>query len=96
MDRALEGFDAILSPTVPMVAPPQATLAPGAERDETFFSTNTLLLRNTSMVNMLDGCAISIPCHAPNELPVGLMVWAGALQDDPVLNIARQIELALK
>ena len=96
MERALEGFDAILSPTVPMVAPPQAMLAPGAERDEAFFSTNTLLLRNTSMVNMLDGCAISIPCHAPNELPVGLMVWAGALQDDPVLNIARQIELALQ
>ena len=96
MDRALKGFDAILSPTVPMVAPPQAMLAPGAERDEAFFSTNTLLLRNTSMVNMLDGCAISIPCHAPNELPVGLMVWAGALQDDPVLNIARQIELAIK
>jgi Asp-tRNA(Asn)/Glu-tRNA(Gln) amidotransferase A subunit family amidase len=96
MDLALEGFDAILSPTVPMVAPPQAMLAPGAERDEAFFSTNTLLLRNTSMVNMLDGCAISIPCHAPNELPVGLMVWAGALQDDPVLNIARQIELALQ
>jgi aspartyl-tRNA(Asn)/glutamyl-tRNA(Gln) amidotransferase subunit A len=27
------------------------------------------------VVNMLDGCAISIPCQAPGELPVGLMIW---------------------
>jgi aspartyl-tRNA(Asn)/glutamyl-tRNA(Gln) amidotransferase subunit A len=92
MDAAMLGFDAILSPTVPMVAPPIADLAPGVERDEAFFRVNALLLRNTSVVNMLDGCALSLPCHAPDELPVGLMVWAGALRDDPVLNIALQIE----
>jgi hypothetical protein len=28
-----------------------------------FFRVNALLLRNTSVVNMLDGCAISIPCQ---------------------------------
>ena len=44
---------------------------------------------------MLDGCAISIPCHTPDELPVGLTVWAGALHDDTVLNIALQIEQLL-
>jgi Asp-tRNA(Asn)/Glu-tRNA(Gln) amidotransferase A subunit family amidase len=44
---------------------------------------------------MLDGCAISIPCHAPDELPVGLMLWHGALRDDTVLNIALQAEQAL-
>jgi aspartyl-tRNA(Asn)/glutamyl-tRNA(Gln) amidotransferase subunit A len=54
-----------------------------------------MLLRNTSVVNMLDGCAISIPCQCGNELPVGLMVWAGALRDDSVLNIAMQIEQTL-
>ncbi len=69
---------------------------PGAERDEAFFRLNALLLRNTSVVNMLDGCAISIPCHAPDELPVGMMVWAGAMRDDPVLNIALQIEQLLQ
>jgi len=92
MNRAMQGFDAILSPAVPMVAPPIAELAPGLERDDAFFRTNALLLRNTSVVNMLDGCAISIPCHVAGELPVGLMVWAGALGDDPVLNIALKIE----
>jgi aspartyl-tRNA(Asn)/glutamyl-tRNA(Gln) amidotransferase subunit A len=95
MENALSGFDAVLSPTVPIVAPPIATVAPGAERDEAFFKINTLLLRNTSVVNMLDGCAISIPCHAPSELPVGLMIWAPAMADDTVLNIALQVEQLL-
>ena len=95
MDLAMRGFDAILSPTVPIVAPPLAQVAPGAERDGAFFRINAALLRNTSVVNMLDGCAISIPCHADGELPVGLMVWAGALRDDSVLNIALQVEKLL-
>ncbi|RYG05889.1 MAG: amidase, partial [Burkholderiales bacterium] len=51
--------------------------------------------RNTSVVNMLDGCAISLPCQPANELPVGLMVWHGALHDDDVLDIALQIEAVL-
>ena len=96
MTRAMQGFDAILSPTVPIVAPPISELAPGAERDAAFFRVNALLLQNTSVINMLDGCAISIPCHSADELAVGLMVWAGALCDDSVLNIAFQIEQLLQ
>jgi aspartyl-tRNA(Asn)/glutamyl-tRNA(Gln) amidotransferase subunit A len=93
--QALAGYDAVLSPTVPITAPPLASVAPGAQRDEEFFRINALLLRNPSVVNMLDGCAISIPCQQPGELPVGLMIWHGALRDDTVLNIALQAEAAL-
>jgi aspartyl-tRNA(Asn)/glutamyl-tRNA(Gln) amidotransferase subunit A len=92
---ALAGFDAVLSPTTPIVAAPIAQVAPGAERDEEFFRINALLLRNCSVVNMLDGCAISIPCHVAGELPVGLMIWQCAMQDDAVLNIALRAEQAL-
>ncbi len=95
VDRALAGYDAVLSPTIPITAPPLATVAPGAQRDEEFFRVNALLLRNPSVVNMLDGCAISIPCQQPGQLPVGLMIWHGALRDDTVLNIALQAEAAL-
>jgi amidase/aspartyl-tRNA(Asn)/glutamyl-tRNA(Gln) amidotransferase subunit A len=103
VQAALTGFDAVLSPTVPIVAPPIDDVAPAqgrdaaldAARDAEFFRVNALLLRNTSVVNMLDGCAISIPCHAPDELPAGLMLWHGALRDDAVLNIALQAEQAL-
>lgn len=92
VEEALAGFDAVLSPTVPIVAPPIADVAPGPERDEAFFRANALLLRNTSVVNMLDGCALSLPCHAADELPVGLMLWHGALRDDTILNLALQVE----
>ncbi len=95
VEAQLQGFDAVLSPTVPLVAPPISDVAPGAERDEAFFRVNALLLRNTSVVNMLDGCALSLPCHQPGELPVGLMLWHGALRDDTVLNAGLQVEHAL-
>ena len=96
MEAALAPYDALLSPTVPLVAPPIADVAPGAERDAEFFRVNALLLRNTSVVNMLDGCALSLPCHMAGELPVGLMVWHGALHDDAVLNVGLQIEQILQ
>ena len=96
MEAALQGFDAVLSPTVPIVAPAIAEVAPGPERDDAFFKVNGLLLRNTSVVNMLDGCAISIPCHVQGELPVGLMIWHAAMHDDTVLNIAQQAEAVLQ
>ena len=95
MQSALQGYDAVLSPTVPIVAPPIADVAPGQERDQAFFKVNALLLRNPSVVNMLDGCAISIPCQRIGEAPVGLMVWQGALHDDAILSIATTIESIL-
>ena len=54
-----------------------------------------VLLRNPAVVNYLDGCALSLPCQAPDELPVGLMVWAAALQDDTVLDVSLAIERVL-
>lgn len=92
MEGATRGFDGMLSPTVPTVAP---LLQPLIESDDAFFSTNALLLRNPSVVNMLDGCALSLPCHAAGELPVGLMVWGTALRDDIVLDMSLAIEAAL-
>ena len=92
VEAAMTGFDAMLSPTVPIIAPP---IAPLIASDDAFFATNALLLRNPSLVNMLDGCALSLPCHAPGEMPVGLMVWSGALRDDAVLDASLAIEAAL-
>lgn len=95
MNQALTGLDAMLSPTVPITAPLRARVAPGAERDEEFFRVNGLLLRNPSAINFLDGCAISLPCHAPDEMPVGLMFWHGAMHDHTLLQLALQAEAAL-
>ena len=92
VEAVVQGFDALLSPTVPMVAP---ALAPLLGSDKRFFAINALLLRNPSVVNLMDGCALSLPCQAPNEMPVGLMVWGPAMADDAVLGVALQIEAAL-
>lgn len=93
MTERLAGFDAVLSPTVPVVAPPIAHVL---HDDDAYFRLNALLLRNTTVVNLLDGCAISLPCHLPGELPVGLMLWHAALHDDAVLNLALAVEAALQ
>lgn len=92
MTRSMRHHDAFICPTVPIVAPAVASLA----GDEGFFATNALLLRNPSVVNMLDGCALSLPCHRAGELPAGLMVWSHALQDDMVLDVSRAIETVLQ
>ena len=92
MEVRLSPFDAVISPTVPIVAPPIASVL---NNDDEFFRINALLLRNPSVVNMLDGCAISLPCQAPGQLPVGLMLWHAALHDDVILDLALQVESVL-
>ena len=92
VEAELDGFDAVLSPTVPMVAP---ALAPLLTNDNRFFAINALLLRNPSVVNMLDGCALSLPCQSIGQLPVGLMLWAPALCDDRLLGASLVVEAAL-
>ena len=95
MAAELSPFDAMLAPTVPIVAPALADIAPGSARDDAFFKTNALLLRNTSVVNFLDGCAISLPCHIADELPVGLMLWQRSDHDAAILSLASQVEACL-
>jgi aspartyl-tRNA(Asn)/glutamyl-tRNA(Gln) amidotransferase subunit A len=92
IEAALSGFDALLSPTVPIVAP---RTQPLIDSDDAFFAANALLLRNPSLINLLDGCALSLPCHRQGDWPVGLMVWSTAMADDRVLNVSLAIEAAL-
>jgi amidase/aspartyl-tRNA(Asn)/glutamyl-tRNA(Gln) amidotransferase subunit A len=70
-------------------------VAPGQERDDAFFAANALLLRNTSVINMLDGCALSLPIHEAGELPSSMMIWQGPMKDDAILNVSLVIEAAL-
>jgi aspartyl-tRNA(Asn)/glutamyl-tRNA(Gln) amidotransferase subunit A len=88
VSAALMSFDAVLMPTVPIVAPPMDSLAD----DASYARTNALVLRNPSFVNFMDGCAISIPCHDPGEAPVGLMVATPGGRDPQLLAIASSIE----
>jgi aspartyl-tRNA(Asn)/glutamyl-tRNA(Gln) amidotransferase subunit A len=92
-DKTTAPFDAMLMPTVAIVAPPVAAL----DADETLYGeTNLLVLRNTTVGNYLDRCALSIPCHAPGEAPVGLMVMGETMGDDRLLAVGLAVEAALK
>ncbi len=87
-----DDVDALIMPTVPRIAP----AIEGLERNpETFRLANGKMLRNTSPVNFLDGCALTLPIHAPRTAPVGLMVVGFAGEDERVLSAGLAIESAL-
>jgi aspartyl-tRNA(Asn)/glutamyl-tRNA(Gln) amidotransferase subunit A len=88
VDQRLAGFDAVLMPTVPIVAPTFAEL----ESDEAYGRKNLLVLRNPSVANFLDRCAISIPCHQASTAPVGLMLMGAHGADRRLLAIAAAAE----
>ena len=89
--QALQLFDAWLYPTVITLAPPFESI----ESEEGYVAINRAMLRNTSLVNLLDGCAISLPCQDRAEPPVGLSIAALGLRDTRVLAIARMLEAVI-
>jgi len=91
-EAALDGFDALLAPTVPITAPPLVAF----ETDEAYNRLNLLLLRNPSLFNFLDGCAISLPVHEEDEAPVGLMLAAANGRDHALLGTALGLEAELR
>lgn len=92
VEARIEPFDAILCPTVPLLAPPIAALA----HDDAFFRANALLLRNTAAFNFLDGCSISLPCQPRGALPVGLMLSHAGMLDEVLLSAAMTVETLLQ
>jgi aspartyl-tRNA(Asn)/glutamyl-tRNA(Gln) amidotransferase subunit A len=85
-------FDAIVAPTVSIVPPRLAE----CDRDDAEYSRiNALVLRNPSVFNLLDACAISLPCHVRGEAPVGLMLAAAPHRDEALLGAALAVERVL-
>jgi aspartyl-tRNA(Asn)/glutamyl-tRNA(Gln) amidotransferase subunit A len=87
--RRLRSFDAWLMPTVAAVAPQAGLLQ---QDDAAFFSTNARVLRNPSVINFLNGCALSVPCQPPGARPVGLAICGLGGQDAKMLQIGRSVE----
>jgi len=80
-------YDAVVMPTCAITAPTIAEIA----TPDGFTRKNMLLLRNTTVGNFLDRCGISLPCHAPGELPVGFMLMGEAMADKRILAMARSV-----
>lgn len=90
--KATRNFDAVIMPTVQFVAP---TIAE-ASTEEGFKRIVPHAIRNPSIGNMLDRCAISVPCHQPGELPVGLSLMGEHGDDRRLLAMGLSVEAALK
>ena len=88
-DAATAPFDAVIMPTVPMVAP---AIQPLLDDDRLYAKTNMLALRNCSLGNFLDRCAITLPCHRRGEAPVGLMIMGETMGDQRLLDLAAGLE----
>ena len=86
-----ETYDAILSPTVPIVAPRIADL----ETDEEFNRVNMLALRNALMINIFDGCSIALPMSRPGAAPTSLMLSAAPMADHRLFALSHAVESAL-
>jgi aspartyl-tRNA(Asn)/glutamyl-tRNA(Gln) amidotransferase subunit A len=90
--KRLKAIDALVMPTVPIVAP---ELQPLVDDDALYASTNILVLRNPSIINFLDGCALSLPCHQPGQAPVGLTVAGTHGEDERIFQIGLACESVL-
>jgi aspartyl-tRNA(Asn)/glutamyl-tRNA(Gln) amidotransferase subunit A len=45
---------------------------------------------------MIDGCAISLPCHREGDAPVGLMLAASSGSDRRIFELAAVMEGAIR
>ena len=84
-------YDAVVMPTCAIAPPRIADLAD----DQAFTKANLLSLRNCTLINMMDGCSISAPCHRNGEAPVGFMLSAAGGSDRRILELAAGVEAAI-
>ena len=87
---ALDGFDALIAPTVAIEAP----TIERATRD--FDAVNPMALRNTTLINLVYGCALTLPVALDGAAAPGALMVAGPGGTDArVLAVGRRIERTL-
>jgi aspartyl-tRNA(Asn)/glutamyl-tRNA(Gln) amidotransferase subunit A len=91
-EKRLAPYDALVLPTTANTPPVIADLAD----DKTFTRENLRALRNCTLINMIDGCAISLPCHREGEVPVGLMLAASGGSDRRLFELAAAMEAVIR
>jgi aspartyl-tRNA(Asn)/glutamyl-tRNA(Gln) amidotransferase subunit A len=84
----LAPYDALILPTTANTPPRIADMVD----DKVFTKANLASLRNCTLINMIDGCAISLPAHREGEVPVGLMLASSGGADRRILELAAGME----
>ncbi|MAA98237.1 MAG: glutamyl-tRNA amidotransferase [Stappia sp.] len=86
-NELLAGFDAMLAPTLQML-PPKI-----AEAEADFDRLNAAMLRNTSLLNLADACAMSMPLRQPSDVRPGALMIGGAKGTDArVLSVGARLD----
>jgi len=84
----LAPYDALVMPTTANTPSKIADLAD----DKAFMTANLRALRNCTLINMIDGCAISLPAHREGDVPVGLMLASTGGSDRRIFELAAGME----
>jgi aspartyl-tRNA(Asn)/glutamyl-tRNA(Gln) amidotransferase subunit A len=88
----LASYDAMILPTTPNTPPRIAALAD----DKAFTVANLRSLRNCALINLIDGCAISLPAHSEGAVPVGLMLATRGGADRRIFELAAALEPVIR
>jgi aspartyl-tRNA(Asn)/glutamyl-tRNA(Gln) amidotransferase subunit A len=92
VNARLAPYDALVLPTTANIPPKIADLAD----DRAFTAANVRALRNCTLINMIDGCAISLPAHREGDVPVGLMLAGAGGSDRRIFELAGAIEAVIR
>lgn len=83
---ALAGVDVLVSPTLPTLPPTIAAVKADFDR------LNARMLRNPSMINIADGCAVTLPVPGPDKFfPGAIMLSAPNGKDELLLSTAKAL-----
>jgi aspartyl-tRNA(Asn)/glutamyl-tRNA(Gln) amidotransferase subunit A len=85
-------YDALVLPTTANTPPKIADLT----EDKAFTKENLRALRNCTLINMIDGCAISLPAHREGDIPVGLMLAGAGGSDRRIFELAAGMEAVIR
>ena len=92
-DARVAPYDALVMPTVAITPPRIADLI---DDDDAYARANLLSLRNCTLINVIDGCAISLPIHREGDAPVGLMLATAGGHDRRIFALAAGMEQAVR
>lgn len=84
VERALEQFDVLVTPTVPVTAPPFGTVTETEDLRQ--------LIANTAPFNLTGHPAVSVPCGDVDGKPIGLQVIGERGAVETALRTARAVE----
>jgi amidase len=92
----VEGFDLLLTPTIPELPPTLGQFLPTADDPLAGVFRATPMVAFTAPFNITGQPAISVPLHQSAEgLPIGMQLVGAPAREDQLIAVAAQLETAL-